>query len=119
MWRQLSGSEKFRFVGLVLGLLAGFLGFILGVMIRDLGGWLQAAAAASVFFMCVSRLNKLAARARGTGAPQTDTTETRPVSRVKANDGYFKKCAACGKFTRDAKVCRNCGRDLTDRVHRR
>jgi ribosomal protein L32 len=51
--------------------------------------------------------------------PQTDTTESRPVSRVKADNGYFKKCATCGKFTRDAKVCRNCGRDLTDRVHRR
>jgi hypothetical protein len=118
MWRQLSGSEKFRFVGLVMGLLAGVLGFIVGVMIGG-SGWVQAAVAASIFFTFVSRLNKLAARVRGTGAPQTDTTETRPVSRVKANDGYFKKCAACGKFTRDAKVCRNCGGDLTDRVHRR
>ncbi|MFZ0904815.1 MAG: DUF805 domain-containing protein [Mycobacterium sp.] len=26
---------------------------------------------------------------------------------------YFKKCPACGKFTRDAKVCRICGHDLT------
>jgi uncharacterized membrane protein YhaH (DUF805 family) len=42
--------------------------------------------------------------------------ETRQVARVKANDGYFKKCSACGKFTRGAKVCRLCGRDLTDRV---
>jgi hypothetical protein len=25
---------------------------------------------------------------------------------------YFKKCPACGKFTRDAKVCRICGHDL-------
>jgi hypothetical protein len=116
MWRQLSGSEKFRFVGVVMGLLAGVLGFIGGAITRD---WVHAAVAALVFFAFVSRLNKLAARGRGTGAPQTDTTETRPVSRVKANDGYFKKCAACGKFTRDAKVCRNCGRDLTDRVHRR
>jgi uncharacterized membrane protein YhaH (DUF805 family) len=41
-----------------------------------------------------------------------DWPETRPVARVKANDGYFKKCSGCGKFTRDAKVCRNCGRDL-------
>lgn len=119
MWRQLSGWEKFGFVGLVLGLLAGVSGIITGVMIRDLGGWLQAAAAASVFFTCVSRLNKLAARGRGTRAPQTDTTETRPVSRVKADDRSFKKCSACGKFTRDAKVCRSCGRNLTDRVHGR
>lgn len=41
-------------------------------------------------------------------APQ----EARPVARVQADDGYFKKCAACGKFTRDAKVCRSCGREL-------
>jgi uncharacterized membrane protein YhaH (DUF805 family) len=26
---------------------------------------------------------------------------------------YIKKCPACGKFTRDAKVCRICGHDLT------
>ena len=50
---------------------------------------------------------------------QVPPQETRPVSGVKADNEYFKKCAACGKFTRDAKVCRNCGRDLTDRVHRR
>lgn len=50
---------------------------------------------------------------------QVPPQETRPVSRVKADDGYFKKCAACGKFTRDAKVCRNCGQDLTNKVHRR
>lgn len=50
---------------------------------------------------------------------QAPPQETRPVSRVKADDGYFKKCAACGKFTRDAKVCRHCGRDLTDRAHGR
>ena len=43
---------------------------------------------------------------------QVPPQETRPVARVKANDGYHKKCAACGKFTRDAKVCRHCGRDL-------
>lgn len=117
MWRQLSGWEKFRFVGLVLGMLAGVLGIITGVMIRDVGGWVQAAAAASVFFTCASRLNKLVARGRGTGPPQTDTTETWPVSRVvNANDGYFKKCPACGKFSRDAKVCRRCGHALTDRV---
>jgi uncharacterized membrane protein YhaH (DUF805 family) len=29
---------------------------------------------------------------------------------------YFKKCPACGKFTRDAKRCRICGHDLTHRV---
>lgn len=38
--------------------------------------------------------------------------ETRPVARVKTDDGYYKKCAACGKFTQGAKVCRHCGRDL-------
>lgn len=95
-------------------MLAGVAAIITGVMIGNLGGWLQAAAAASVFFSCASRLNKLAARTRGTGAPQTDTTETRPAFRVKASDGYFRKCAACGKFTRGAKVCRNCGHALTD-----
>ncbi|OQZ92089.1 hypothetical protein BST11_06190 [Mycobacterium alsense] len=43
--------------------------------------------------------------------------KTRPVSQAHAGDGYFKKCAVCGKFTRNAKVCRNCGQDLTDTVH--
>ncbi|ORW51882.1 hypothetical protein AWC20_22370 [Mycobacterium parmense] len=119
MWQQLSGSEQFRFVGLSLGLLAGVLAFIIGAIIGDLGGWVQAAAAASVFFTCALRLNKLIARARGTDAPLTGTTEMQPVSRVKADDGYFKKCAACGKFTRDATMCRSCGRDLTDRGHGR
>jgi ribosomal protein L32 len=28
------------------------------------------------------------------------------------SDEYFKKCPACGKFTRDATVCRHCGHDL-------
>ena len=28
---------------------------------------------------------------------------------------YFKKCPACGKLTRDAKVCRICGHDLNPR----
>ena len=41
------------------------------------------------------------------------SAETRPVTRVKANDGYHKKCLACGKFTRGAKVCRYCGRRLS------
>jgi hypothetical protein len=39
-------------------------------------------------------------------------SETRPVTHTKANDGYHKKCLACGKFTRGAKVCRYCGRRL-------
>lgn len=43
---------------------------------------------------------------------EQDGPETRPVTRFKANDGYIKKCLACGKFTRDAKVCRHCGRTL-------
>jgi ribosomal protein S27E len=29
---------------------------------------------------------------------------------------YFKKCPACGKFTRNAKVCRSCGQDLTQNM---
>lgn len=27
-------------------------------------------------------------------------------------DAEYKKCPACGKFTRDAAVCRHCGHDL-------
>ena len=38
--------------------------------------------------------------------------ETRPVARVKANDGYYKKCPDCGKFTRGAKACRHCGQNV-------
>jgi hypothetical protein len=28
------------------------------------------------------------------------------------DDAYFKKCADCGKFTRDANACRHCGHDF-------
>lgn len=41
-----------------------------------------------------------------------------PVNKKTAQDAaldddpYFKKCPACGKFTRDATVCRHCGHDL-------
>lgn len=82
MWRQLSGWEKFRFVGLVLGLLVGVLAFILGAMIGGLGGWLQAAAAASVFFICASRLNRFAARGRGAGCP-ADRPDRNAASRPR------------------------------------
>jgi ribosomal protein S27E len=32
------------------------------------------------------------------------------------SDADFKKCPACGKFTRKANVCRHCGHDLTHSV---
>jgi uncharacterized protein (DUF983 family) len=119
MWRQLSRSEKFQFVVAVMGLAVAVLLFIV-LAINHQPHWVRGVVwPVCLLFVCIAQLNKLVARGRGTGAPQTDTTETRPVSRVKANEGYFKKCAACGKFTRDAKVCRNCGRDLTDRAPRR
>jgi uncharacterized membrane protein YhaH (DUF805 family) len=44
---------------------------------------------------------------------EQNADDARPVTRVKNNDGYFKKCVACGKFTRGAKVCRHCGGALT------
>jgi uncharacterized membrane protein YhaH (DUF805 family) len=31
---------------------------------------------------------------------------------------YYKKCSACGKITRGAKVCRSCGHDLTEQPHK-
>jgi hypothetical protein len=44
-------------------------------------------------------------------APWTPSSAARPPG-LRGSD-YFKKCPACGKFTRDAKVCRICGHDLT------
>jgi uncharacterized membrane protein YhaH (DUF805 family) len=57
------------------------------------------------------------------GGSEIDAANDTPwtPSSAKSSTGlrgsdYFKKCPACGKFTRDAKVCRHCGRDLTHRV---
>jgi uncharacterized membrane protein YhaH (DUF805 family) len=45
-------------------------------------------------------------------------TPSPPSSPAKSSTGLrgsddFMKCPSCGKFTRDAKVCRICGHDLT------
>jgi hypothetical protein len=44
-------------------------------------------------------------------APWTPSSAKAPTG-LRGSD-YFKKCPACGKFTRHAKVCRHCGCDLT------
>lgn len=46
--------------------------------------------------------------------PQTPSS-AKSATGLRGSD-YFKKCPACGKFTRDAKRCRICGHDLTYRV---
>lgn len=47
--------------------------------------------------------------------PSTPSSPAKSSTGLRGSD-YFKKCPACGKFTRDAKVCRICGHDLTHRV---
>lgn len=52
-------------------------------------------------------------------SPESGGDEPAPPVNIKSGekaapegDTYFKKCPACGKFNRDAEVCRHCGRDL-------
>lgn len=47
--------------------------------------------------------------------PWTPSSPAKSATGLRGSD-YFKKCPACGKFTRDAKRCRICGHDLTHRV---
>jgi len=54
----------------------------------------------------------LAYRAFPPPAPWTPSP-AKSISTGNRGSGYFKKCAACAKFTRHAKVCRHCGCDLT------
>lgn len=47
--------------------------------------------------------------------PWTPSSPAKSSTGLRGSD-YFKKCPACGKFTRDSKVCRICGHDLTHSV---
>ncbi|WP_131806134.1 hypothetical protein [Mycobacterium alsense] len=102
------------------------IGKLIALLIRGFGqNGLIAAGCVLLVFAVVAGAVWYVRRTRsedGEGAPPPTAfheppEETRPVSQAKAGDGYFKKCAACGKFTRNAKVCRNCGQILTDNVH--
>ena len=78
MWRQLSGSEKRRFVVWVIGLLATVLGTILNTMEHR---WVHAALQAFLAFLFSYSLYKLAA---GEGEPQPDT-----INPGNASDNSF------------------------------
>jgi ribosomal protein S27E/ribosomal protein L32 len=97
MWEELSGKQKFRAIAYgVLAPIDVVLGFVMlsgGVGVRGLitvvmGG----------FFAYMSYTT-------ATAPPEPDS-----------DDVEYKKCPACGKFTRKANVCKHCGHDLTHSV---
>jgi rRNA maturation protein Nop10 len=50
---------------------------------------------------------------RGSDEPHPPVNLKSSKEAAPESDAYVKKCPACGKFTRDANVCRHCGHDLT------
>ncbi len=57
-------------------------------------------------------LTYMAYRASPPPTPWTPSP-AKSISAGNRGSDYIKKCSACGKFTRGAKVCRICGHDLT------
>ncbi len=120
MWRQLSGPEKSRFVCFVIGLLAGVFAFILYAMTHD---WVHAALAAFLVFVCVSRLNKLATRGRGTGEPQPHTINPGTAQAAEKTDTTTTKvrCLHCQHVqtaprSQPTFVCGRCNAHLKRRT---
>jgi ribosomal protein S27E/ribosomal protein L32 len=96
MGQELSGRQKFMVVGYAVAgpceILLGIVFLLSGASVRGL-----LAIAMGVFFIYSSY--------------KTATSPPAPES-----DADFKKCPACGKFTRKANVCKHCGHDLTHSV---
>ena len=97
MWEELSGKQKFRAIAYgVLAPIEVVLGFVMlsgGVGVRGLITVVMGGLFAYMSY-------------------QTATSPPEPDS----DDVEYKKCPACGKFTRHANVCRDCGHDLTHSV---
>jgi hypothetical protein len=74
-------------------------------------GFKTAGLAIPLAFLAIL-LAYLAYRAFPPPAPWTPSP-AKSISTGNRGSGYFKKCAACAKFTRHTKVCRHCGCDLT------
>jgi hypothetical protein len=94
MWEQLSAYQKFRVVA--CGVLAPFQ-FFGGILLLSSGAGLRGlgAIAMGVYFAYMSY----------------KTATSPPAAGVRLEG--FNKCADCGRFTRDAGVCRHCGHTLT------
>jgi ribosomal protein L32 len=112
MWAQLSATQKFKAVA--LGVLAPCL-FVLG-MLMLFGG----APVRGVWYMALgvyfAYLSYQTATSPPATTPASSRTAARRTRRAGGSDAEFKKCPACGKFTRKANVCRHCGHDLNDGV---
>jgi hypothetical protein len=97
MGQELSGTQTFKAVAYgVVGLFQVFFGIVLlsnGAGLRGVGCVCTAVSLAYLSYRAA----------------------TSPPAPPESQDDY-KKCAACGKFTRKAAVCRHCGHDLTHSV---
>lgn len=107
---RLSWSEVFR----VFGLIFVAVGCVVRLVHRQLDGqWLLGICIglAVVFVFLAYSTTKSEVAAPPADPPPSSAT------RQAGNRGsnYFKKCPACGKFTRGAKVCRICDHDLKPR----
>lgn len=54
-----------------------------------------------------------ASQDRGGDEPRLAVNRKSGEEAAPESDAHFKKCPACGKFTRDANMCRHCGHQLT------
>lgn len=86
------------------------------------GEWVSGIRSAGVAAICLAVLAFLAYRWLGRKADTATSPPPVPSTRLSAmsptgsrGSDDFKKCPACGKLTRRAKVCRICGHDLAPR----
>jgi zinc-ribbon domain len=96
MGQELSGRQKFRVVAYAV---AGPCEILLGIVFLLSGASVRGLLAIGLGVVLIYSSYK------------TATSPPAPES-----DADFKKCPACGKFTRKANVCKHCGHDLTHSV---
>jgi predicted RNA-binding Zn-ribbon protein involved in translation (DUF1610 family) len=93
MGQELSGRQKFTAVAYGV---AGPCQVLVGILFLSSGASVRGLLAIGLGALLIYSSYKMA------------TSPPAPES-----DADFKKCPACGKFTRKANVCRHCGHDLT------